>query len=614
MSFYITQVTATGDGRTPATVTFNKGLNIICGVSDSGKTCILKCIQFVMGIEKKPFDKSKTKYDSVTMGVMTLDGSIHFSRKIGRNVVNVVSKVSYIVSGDYDIEYKTKGNKNLVLNELWLKLLGINELPMIICNQDFERQRLQWKTLTGLFWIKEQEIENPKSVLLPSVPNQNPYFYACLLYLLTGNNYPNAEEQDKDAISIAKKNAVQHFINGQITEISKKREHLQHQLLDFANVDIEKEVEKLIDNLFETEKSIAAATAESKDLLGTLLSFKEKEAEIALIYSQFQSLKTQYTADIKRLTFIVEGEVHINSFSKNTSCPFCNGIIPLHQRESYIEASKAELSQIIAQLQGLIESENDVLADLVEIRIKIQTLEDNRTMIDTLIEKELTPHANLLKVGIERYRSYIQLEKEISVLHSISQDWTLELQKQDDEPEDRAKFKPKEHFPKSFNARVDEISLNILQDCRYEGLNTAHFNMGTFDLQVNGLPKYESHGKGYWAFINTVLGLTFRQYLNEVATFKPSLFVVDTPLLGLDQGVDDSAPSSMKTALFQYFIDHQNMGQIIIVENTKDLPDLDYDTHGVNVIEFNHDKYKSKYESRYGFLHDVYKNENPNSM
>jgi len=82
---------------------------------------------------------------------------------------------------------------------------------------------------------------------------------------------------------------------------------------------------------------------------------------------------------------------------------------------------------------------------------------------------------------------------------------------------------------------------------------------------------------------------------------------VDTPLLGLDQGVEDSAPTSMRTALFQYFLDHQSNGQIIVVENTKNLPDLDYEANGAKVIEFTHNKYKSKYkENRYGFLHDVY--------
>src|SRR6056297_1914650 len=125
MSFYITKVTTTGADKTPATVTFNKGLNIICGVSDSGKTSILKCIQFAMGVVKKPFEKNQTGYDSVALDIMTPNGPIHISRKIGKNIVNVITDINSISSGDYDINYKKNGNKRPVLNELWLNLIGI---------------------------------------------------------------------------------------------------------------------------------------------------------------------------------------------------------------------------------------------------------------------------------------------------------------------------------------------------------------------------------------------------------------------------------------------------------------------------------------------------------
>lgn len=177
MAFYISKVTATGTGKSPAIVTFDKGLNIICGVSDSGKTCILKCIQFAMGVIEKPFEKEQTGYDSVSLDINTPEGTIHLSRIVGKNIVNVVSQINSIDGGDYDIKYKSNGNKNPVLNELWLKLIGIKKLPMIIKNQDFAKQCLSWKTLMGLFWLKEEEIENPKSVLLPSSPTQNPYFF-----------------------------------------------------------------------------------------------------------------------------------------------------------------------------------------------------------------------------------------------------------------------------------------------------------------------------------------------------------------------------------------------------------------------------------------------------
>lgn len=580
MAFHITKVTAIGTSKPPATITFNNGLNIICGVSDSGKTCVLKCIQFAMGVIKKPFEMEQTGYESVSLDIMTPEGSIHLSRTVGRNIVNVVTEIASIDGGDYDIEYKKDGNKNPVLNELWLKLIGIEKLPMIIKNQDFARQRLSWKTLLGLFWLKEQDIENPKSVLLPSTPTQNPYFFACLLYLLTGNEYPDMKEHDKDEISKAKKEAVRQFVNGRISQMSKKREELQKALSAYSDLDVEEEMQKLIDNLSETEAAIAAATEESKDLLGTLLDLKEIEAENQVTHSHFQSLKSQYTADIKRLSFIVDGEVHLHSVDKNNKCPFCEGNIQPAERKSYIEASRAELNRIITQLQGLSESEKDVVSSLNEVRVKINYLENQRSEIDKLIETELTPQSNKLREGIQQYRSYVQLQQESTVLQSVSQEWIMELQKQENDSSDKPKFKPKEHYPVDFNTRIDEIAYSILDDCKYENLNTAHFNMGTFDLEINGYAKEDSHGKGYWAFINTVVGLTFRQYLQEDAVHKPGLFVVDTPLLGLDQGVDDSAPTSMRTALFQYFIDNQSEGQMIVVENTKDLPELEYESNG----------------------------------
>jgi len=56
----------------------------------------------------------------------------------------------------------------------------------------------------------------------------------------------------------------------------------------------------------------------------------------------------------------------------------------------------------------------------------------------------------------------------------------------------------------------------------------------------------------------------------------------------------------MRTALFQYLLDNQKNGQIIIIEN--EIPDLDYERGGATVHYFTQGKSKG----RYGFLHDVY--------
>lgn len=64
--FYIKSITAHGSGKKDATVSFCEGLNIIQGYSDTGKTCILKCIDYMFGSSEEPFDRN-TGYCRVTM-------------------------------------------------------------------------------------------------------------------------------------------------------------------------------------------------------------------------------------------------------------------------------------------------------------------------------------------------------------------------------------------------------------------------------------------------------------------------------------------------------------------------------------------------------------------
>ena len=126
--------------------------------------------------------------------------------------------------------------------------------------------------------------------------------------------------------------------------------------------------------------------------------------------------------------------------------------------------------------------------------------------------------------------------------------------------------------------------------------------MTDFDIEVNGGKKATKHGKGYRAFLNTVVALMFRKYLCNDAKYNPGLLIIDTPLLGLDQGVDDAAPESMRTALFTYFMNHQDEGQVVVIENLDHIPNLNYEESGANIITFT----KGRSKGRYGFLEGVF--------
>ena len=108
----------------------------------------------------------------------------------------------------------------------------------------------------------------------------------------------------------------------------------------------------------------------------------------------------------------------------NETCPFCGGKIQPKERETYVETARAELARILTQLRGLEESDNDIDSRLKEIRMEIRPLEERIEEINTMIAAELNPHAEKLKEAISQYRSYIQLQGEISLLHTLSTDWS----------------------------------------------------------------------------------------------------------------------------------------------------------------------------------------------
>ena len=74
--FYITKVLAKGSGKTDSSVELQPGLNLIQGRSNTGKTCIIKCIDFCFGSKNKPFDES---LGYTTIAVFSLNCTFYFS-------------------------------------------------------------------------------------------------------------------------------------------------------------------------------------------------------------------------------------------------------------------------------------------------------------------------------------------------------------------------------------------------------------------------------------------------------------------------------------------------------------------------------------------------------
>ena len=604
--FYIKKVIAKSAVKGDASVTFGKGLTIIQGRSDSGKTCVANCIDFIFGGSvDKPF-KETAKYDGVSMIVASNDneGEVTLHRTVGKNQVEVSSNIDGIASGTYDVNYR-KGAKNPPLNEVWLKLIGIEQETMIVANARFEKKRLTWRNLLRVFYLDENRVDDIDSIVEPKHRYmENTLFLSALLFLITGRTFTETDAQEKKEIKKARHVAVKEYVNRKIQDAAERKEQLEKDLHIFEGADVEEQIAKATAALQETQRKIDRALAESQRILSSILEAEERAAECDVLLTRYHRLAVQYKADIQRLSLIVEGEEAYQKVPQSTKCPYCEGTIAPRKRVSYIASSKVEMERTIAQLSGLEDTEKDVEDRKKEIRAELEELKRQREALESKIKTELCPQENEQQNTVNAYKSYLRISSEIALIETYATDFgndltALETEQKDDKS---IEYHPKDYFGDDFATTMSEYADSILKECCYSGLLRAHFNFSTFDIEVNGEDKGTSHGKGYRSYLNTVMIMMLRKYLSVNAKFDPHIFIIDTPLHGFDDGMDETMPDSMRAGLYRYFMNHQDEGQLIIIENLDHIPHLDYEKHGAVVETFEKIESPGK---RYGFLNDV---------
>src|ERR1017187_4164526 len=76
--FQLRRLRVTGKGKDPAEVSFSRGFNVISGASNTGKSYILQCIDFMLGATKRPKRiQESVGYESVLLEIEDHEGKTH---------------------------------------------------------------------------------------------------------------------------------------------------------------------------------------------------------------------------------------------------------------------------------------------------------------------------------------------------------------------------------------------------------------------------------------------------------------------------------------------------------------------------------------------------------
>ena len=593
MSFYIEKIIVTGSGKTDSIIELSNGVNIIYGPSNTGKTYIAKCIDYMFGSEREPIDIS-TGYQYIKIIVRTQCGTITMSRKIGENKIEVSSNDKNVPSGKYATK-ASRTNYDKTINSVWLSLIGINDLHLIISNENYKKQILSWRTFSHMFMLTETKIISEYSAILSGRDTSNTAVIASLIFLLSGQDFAKAETKDTKEIKEAKKNAVKAYINKELFRLSERKQELMAQLKENPNIDIAVEIEKIIAEISTNEKRINNSIEENQKILAQLYEKNENLSECNVLLNRYDELTTQYDADLKRLNFIVDGEANLDS-SFSTHCPFCDGEVVVKKNQNYIDAAKSDYKKIKLQARDLESASKELRSEKISLEQEIGTLIAKKKSIEELIEKELKPQVSILKEKLSAYKDAVECQIEIDILKKLSDQKTADMIENDTDEESELKFKVKEHLDYSFINELSNGIKSFLENCNYDNLLSVIFDKADMDIVINGKKK-SSNGKGYNAYFNSVVAIVLSRYMESKAKYSPNFLVLDSPILSLKEKKTKKPSETMRNTLFENIVDNQKGIQTIVIEN--EIPEINY--KDANIIHFT----KEKNNGRYGFLLDV---------
>lgn len=593
MSFYIEKIIVTGSGKTDSIIELSNGVNIIYGPSNTGKTYIVKCIDYMFGSEWEPIDIS-TGYQYIKIIVRTQCGTITMSRKIGENKIEVSSNDNNVPSGKYATK-ASRTNYDKTINSVWLSLIGINDLHLVISNENYKKQILSWRTFSHMFMLTETKIISEYSAILSGRDTSNTAVIASLIFLLSGQDFAETETKDTKEIKEAKKNAVKAYINKELFRLSERNQELLAQLKENPNIDIAVEIEKIMAEISTNEKRINSSIEENQKILAQLYEKNENLSECNVLLNRYDELTTQYDADLKRLNFIVDGEANLNA-SFSTHCPFCDGEVVVKKNQNYIDAAKSDYKKIKLQAKDLESASKELRSEKLSLEQEIGTLMAKKKSIEELIEKELKPQVFNLKEKLSAYKDAIECQKEIDILKKLSEQKTADMIENDTDEESELKFKVKEHLDYSFINELSNGIKSFLENCNYDNLLSVIFDKADMDIVINGKKK-SSNGKGYNAYFNSVVAIVLSRYMESKAKYSPDFLVLDSPILSLKEKETKKPSETMRNTLFENIVDNQKGIQTIVIEN--EIPEINY--KDANIIHFT----KEKNNGRYGFLLDV---------
>lgn len=566
----------------PALISFNQGLSVVCGASDTGKSFLVEAIDFLLGgkdlreiPELDEYEKVRIAIQSSKYGVWTFERSVEGGNyRVYKGVIG--ARTDVVDSGNINVKHAAGREDNI---SGWL--LGAIDLlnKSVRKNARGECRSLSFRDIARLIVVNEQEIIRQDSPFLTGQYITKTVEKSALKLMLTGTDdsaiIPTDQKQS-ETNDLAKSELLDQWIidlEDEITQHGFSREELEEQLAK-----LEVSISSSRQQLQLAQAQLNEMTTRRREVLGHREKIKDRIGDIDYMLARFSLLKAQYVSDLHRLMAIEEsGSLFVHH--ERLHCPLC-GASPDAQHgsdkcdgdvESIVIAAAAEMEKIKRLASDLDSTVSGLRDESVRLTEELVEIEELFAGVDGEIKSAIAPELANVQSSYSEYVdtksrvfSYLSLFTRLDKIYAQKEELFGDTDRSEiDDQKIAAKLSTQ--VLHDFSKTVE----NILNAWDFPDAGRVHFDESAMDFVINGKLR-GNRGKGLRAITHAAATLGLLEFCKERSLPHPGFVVLDSPLLAYykPEGEDDSLQgSALKQKFYKYLIEEHSDSQVIIVEN-----------------------------------------------
>ncbi len=592
-----------GTDKQTASLDFDIGLNVIAGASDTGKSYITKCFQFIFGSETppKPIDQAKG-YTHLVVTFETKHG--------GRFVLSrALKEKSDIVCTEIDndnletvLKPTHKGTPNL--SNFFMSKIGLDNKILAKGLESMNHASLTLRIFERILIVDEERIISESSPFGKGQNIEKTLERSFIKTLLTGEDDADISETKKNKSSkesIKKKlDNLEDFLDMFFPSNGDSKKPLEQMDNDLDKLEaVYKQAEQELNILIQSNKFLVKEREQLKknsDLVG------RKLADDTALLGRFQMLEKKYISDRERLEANTESATYMEKH-RIANCPLCGNEIDKDDEiniDAIEKANSSEISKIDAHLEDLRATQADAKKSIKIYTDQFSSIMEQISNLDKKlggsIGRKVKENRTILN-DLDAARSEFRKERDLEIKRQEVFKEIGRLKAEYDDIRDTYQIDDFSKEAYELNKKIVEI----LTRWDFPHGNKAAFDLDSLDIIIGGKPR--SHfGKGYRAICFSAILLGLMEYLSSKSR-HPGFIILDSPLTTYrkqDESLEAYNEEVILTnnliyAFYRDLSDFYKDKQIIVLDNQE--PDEDLYA-SMNYIHFS----GNEKVGRYGFF------------